>query len=91
MKKSNNFRIFTSLLMGFLIAGFSSCKADENKKNQHDPNKPIVLTDFYPKEGGIATKMIFTGENFGTDVSKIHVYFNETKAAVVQSTGEKCM
>lgn len=70
MKKSNRFRIFTSLLMGFLIAGFSSCKDDENQKNEHDPNKPIVLTDFYPKEGGIATKMVFSGENFGTDVSK---------------------
>ena len=89
MKKSNRFRIFTSLLMGFLIAGFSSCKDDESQKNEHDPNKPIVLTDFYPKEGGIATKMVFSGENFGTDVSKINVYFNDTKAAVVRSTGEK--
>ena len=89
MKKRNRFRIFTSLLMGFLIAGFSSCKDDESQKNEHDPNKPIVLTDFYPKEGGIATKMVFSGENFGTDVSKINVYFNDTKAAVVRSTGEK--
>ena len=32
MKKSNRFRIFTSLLMGFLIAGFSSWKDDESQE-----------------------------------------------------------
>lgn len=89
MKKSSNLKIFTLLMMGLLLIGFSSCKDDEEKKKEHNPEKPIILTDFYPKEGGIATKLIFTGENFGTDVSKINVYFNETKAAVVQSTGEK--
>lgn len=89
MKKSSNLKIFTLLTMGLLLIGFSSCKDDEEKKKEHNPEKPIILTDFYPKEGGIATKLIFSGENFGTDASKINVYFNETKAAVVQSTGDK--
>lgn len=89
MKKSSNLKIFTLLTMGLLLIGFSSCKDDEEKKKEHNPEKPIILTDFYPKEGGIATKLIFSGENFGTDASKINVYFNETKAAVIQSTGDK--
>lgn len=89
MKKSSKIKFFTSLLMCLLLAGFSSCKDEENKKKEHDPNKPVVLTDYYPKEGGIATQMIINGENFGTDLSKISVYFNEAKAAVIQSTGDK--
>lgn len=89
MKKRSKIKTFTSLLMCCLLVGFSSCKDDDEKKKEHDPNKPIVLTDYYPKEGGIATKVIISGENFGTDPSKINVYFNETKAAVVNSTGDK--
>ena len=89
MKKSSKINFFTSLLMCFFLTGFSSCKDDENKKKEYDPNQPIILTDYYPKEGGIATQMIISGENFGTDVSKIKVYFNEAKAAVIQSTGDK--
>ena len=89
MKRSNRFKFFTSLLMCFLLVGFFSCKDDDNQKKEYDPSKPITLTDFYPKEGGIATKMILTGGNFGTDVSKINVYFNDTEAAVIQTTGDK--
>lgn len=62
MKKSNRFRIFTSLLMGFLIAGFSSCKDDESQKNEHDPNKPIVLTDFIRKKVVLLLKWSLVGK-----------------------------
>lgn len=89
MRKCFEFKHFTFLLVCLLLVAFSSCKDDDEKGKTHDPGKPIVLTDFYPKEGGIATKMILSGENFGTDPSKISVYFNETKAAVIQSTGDK--
>ena len=68
---------------------FSACEDDAGTKKVYDPNKPIVLTDFYPKEGGIATKMIISGSNFGTDAKQLQVYFNETPAAVINSTGDK--
>ena len=82
------FKVGASLLVCLGMA-FSACEDDAGTKKVHDPNKPIVLTDFYPKEGGIATKMIISGSNFGTDAKQLQVYFNETPAAVINSTGDK--
>ncbi|MDR2283141.1 MAG: IPT/TIG domain-containing protein [Sphingobacterium sp.] len=69
---------------------FTSCKDDTaTTQSEHDPNKPIVLTSFYPAEGGAKDKILLNGENFGTDPSKIEVSFNNTKAAVVSSSGNR--
>lgn len=71
-----------------LVVGLSvvSC-ADDGEKGggtPHDPSKPIVLTDFYPTSGPIATQVILSGENFGNNIDDVHVWFNDTEAAVVQ-------
>ena len=55
----------------------------------HNPNEPITVTNFYPDSGGIATQVILNGENFGTDLENIEVYFNNKKAALVGSLGNK--
>src|SRR5690606_35293402 len=34
-------------------------------------------------------KILLNGDNFGSDTSKIKVYFNKTKAAVVSSSGNR--
>jgi outer membrane protein assembly factor BamB len=70
---------------------FVSCE-DEEKSGKgvaYDPSKPVVLTTFHPDSGGIASKVIFDGENFGTDPSKIRVYFNQKQAPVVGSSGKR--
>src|SRR5690606_6750992 len=56
---------------------------------EHDPNAPITLTSFSPGEGGARDKVLLDGENFGTDASKIQVYFNNKEAAVVSSSGNR--
>jgi len=77
----------------FLTLLSLSCKDDGERAGaalaQHDPSKPIVLTSFYPTEGGAKDKIILDGENFGGDPSKIEVYFNNKKAAVVSSSGHR--
>jgi hypothetical protein len=70
---------------------FVSC-GDEDKSGggtTYDPSKPVVLTSFYPDSGGIASKVIFDGENFGSDPSKIKVYFNQKQATVIGSSGNR--
>lgn len=62
-----------------LVAFFylSSCESySEPTEKNHQSDQPIVLTSFYPKEGGARDKILTDGKNFGTDVSKIKVYFN---------------
>lgn len=53
--------------------GLASCKDDENEDAAFDPSKPIVITDFMPKEGGFGTNLILYGDNFGDDLSKVKV------------------
>ncbi|MGX5687434.1 IPT/TIG domain-containing protein [Arcticibacter tournemirensis] len=68
----------------------SSCKSkDESPQKNHDASKPVVLTSFYPQEGGARDKILLDGENFGTDPGKIKVYFNNAKASVISSSGER--
>ena len=79
------------LMLSFAFVSVFSCSDD--KENQggsgapYDPNQPVKITKFYPDSGGMATKVIIEGSNFGTDISKIRVYYNEKKAAVVRSNG----
>ncbi|MDO4970866.1 MAG: IPT/TIG domain-containing protein [Bacteroidales bacterium] len=78
---------FMMLLLG---AGMlASCSDDPAAKKEYDPNKPVTLTSFYPESGGVATKVILNGENFGSDVDNIKVYFNDKEAAVIESIGDK--
>ena len=65
------------------------CSCNDEQEAVYDPSKPVVLDTFYPTEGGIATKVIIEGSNFGCDVSKIHVRYNDMEAAVISSTGDK--
>ena len=86
-------RISTGLFMFTvyaILSGAFACK--QNVKTpiaQHDAGKPIILHSFSPKQGGAKDKILLDGENFGTDTSKIEVYFNNVRAAVVSSSGNR--
>ena len=56
---------------------------------EYDPSKPVVLSSFFPDSGRIRTRVIIQGDNFGSDPSKIKVYFNQREAAVVGSDGSQ--
>lgn len=90
-------RLFNFVLLSY-IATLFSCKdsQDANFAKPYDPSTPVKITTFYPDSGGMATKVIIKGENFGTDPSQIKVYYNDlshstksTRAAVVKSIGDK--
>ncbi|MDO5570684.1 MAG: IPT/TIG domain-containing protein [Bacteroidales bacterium] len=73
-------------LLLFSIFIITSCNS-ENENNVDDipfsPNKPVVISDFGPKEGGLGTRVVISGDNFGNDKSKVKVFFNEKEALVV--------
>lgn len=54
-----------------------------------DPSKPVIFTDFSPKEGAVRTLIFIEGNNFGTDVSKIEVLIGGVSAPVIGSSGTK--
>ena len=88
MKKLSIYRVAVAIGIMSMMPLAQSCSDDETSKGEYDPSAPIELTDFYPTEGGVATKLILNGKNFGTDVSKIQVLVNERPAAVVNSVGD---
>lgn len=78
-------------IVSFVIAvclGIISCN-DDNKGglSPYDPGRPIVVSSFFPDSGRIAEKVIFTGENFGTNPDSIKVWFNQKKGRVIGSDG----
>lgn len=74
-----------------VLALLFACKENEGEINrkEHNPNEPITLASYSPHEGGAKDKILLDGENFGSDASKIEVYFNNTQAAVVSSSGDR--
>lgn len=60
-----------------------SCSKNEAGNSEYDPSLPISLTDFFPIQGGMATRMVIEGANFGTDLSQIKVFFNQKEASIV--------
>ncbi|MDR3245741.1 MAG: IPT/TIG domain-containing protein [Prevotellaceae bacterium] len=88
MNKIKYFRLVIICLTAFI--GWYSCN-NEDEKNvpPHDPNKAVELTRFFPDSGGIASKVLIEGVNFGNDTSSFSVFFNEKKAAVISVQGDK--
>jgi hypothetical protein len=73
------------------VSCFVSCGDKDNGDGgqEYNPSKPVVLTSYEPDSGRIAEKVILRGENFGSDPTKIKVYFNSKQAAVVGADGKQ--
>lgn len=71
-------------LIVFVPVLFTNCRNDSNQV-VYDPAKPIVCESFFPDSGGVGTKLLIRGENFGTDPSLIKVVIKnkENKEAKV--------
>lgn len=73
---------------------FTSCDEEGGYEGPNpvvyaDPSKPVIFTDFSPKEGAVRTLIFIEGNNFGTDVSKIEVLIGGVSAPVIGSSGTK--
>lgn len=83
MRKSFN---LIWMVFGFLLL-IVGCNEDK-KSTAFDPNQPVKFTEFMPDSGGIRTKFVIKGSNFGEDKSQVKVYFkdeqgNEREALVL--------
>lgn len=70
--------LLLTLVSIFIAFQFISCDDDEPPSIvDHDPSLPVKLESFMPDSGGIRTKFIVKGSNFGSDISKVKVLFSE--------------
>lgn len=70
------------LLALFAICTYG-CKDDGTDTGVFDPSKPVVVSDFFPHEGGAYQKLLIYGDNFGTDISKVKVTIGGKNAVVI--------
>ena len=76
----NHFLRSLLLLMFLLPAVFQSCNDDnDNSSGGYDPSLPAEINSFMPDSGGIRTKFIVKGTNFGLDTSRLRVLFSATR------------
>ena len=72
------------MLLGLIVLCLTHCKKNEVKQDvDYDSSKPVVISDFYPKEGGTGNNLVIYGENFGNDLSKIKVIIGGKIAKVI--------
>lgn len=83
VSRLRSFSCINLLVISFLSGVFMLTSCKETSMSATTP-KELIINDFYPDSGGISTKFIITGENFGEDDTNIKVYFNQKEAKVLQ-------
>lgn len=91
--KRLNFKSRTVVLwlLAALITCFTSCRDDnqvEEAAKPYEPSKPVVITGFTPKTGGVGQRLVVYGQNFGDDPELIRVFIGEQEAKVIGVNGE---
>lgn len=72
--------IFITLLVPIL---FITCKDNENTLPAYNPHSPIECSEFLPDSGGVGTKLVIRGKNFGVDTALVKVTVNDKEATVI--------
>jgi len=82
-------RLWVFMILTF---GLWACKNDTpamiGEAKPFDPTKPVVVSDFSPKSGGMGQRLIIYGQNFGNDPKNVAVYIGGKKAVVINALGE---
>ncbi len=96
MKLKNITNTLQKLLLGAcvaLAAGFvTSCNDDDKVTDVNvafDPNKPVVVSDFMPKNAGQYEQILVYGSNFGNDKDRVKLYVGGKEALIVSIVNDK--
>jgi hypothetical protein len=70
------------------VISFLSCSGSGESENPydkpHNPSSPVKVNSIGPTKGGLGTKVVVSGENFGNNKSKVNLYFNDKKAMIMK-------
>lgn len=76
------------MMLAFIALCITSCKDDDDASiSVFDPSKPVVISDFTPKEGGAYQKIVIYGDNFGSDPSLVKVSIGGKEATLINVKG----
>lgn len=81
--KDKGFLFLVSIL--FLLGACSTNETGGSDfQKPHDPNSPVTVTGIGPLEGGLGTRVVVTGTNFGTDTAKVKLFFNDKESLILK-------
>ncbi|MDR1861077.1 MAG: IPT/TIG domain-containing protein [Bacteroidales bacterium] len=72
------------LFLGFAACGDSSEGEDNPYDHPYDPSRAVSVTGIGPNKGGLGTRVVISGDNFGNDKDKVQVFFNDKSALVLK-------
>jgi len=84
LKKCNGMQLWSAAFVALMLA--AGCKETSPAGDDappFDPGKPVVVTDFNPKSGGMGQRLVIYGQNFGNDPEKVSVFIGSKKAVVI--------
>lgn len=64
---------------------------DIDQGTPYEPGKPVEVTDFIPKSGGVGTRLVVYGSNFGNDTSRVRVYIGGQRAILIKTLGNSLL
>lgn len=74
-----------SLLLFLLV--IVACDKDKQGESFDDvpfsPNAPVLVKGIGPQEGGLGTRIVVNGSNFGNDKTKVKLFFNNKEALII--------
>lgn len=79
------------MIAAFIVLGFGGCKDSDpavEAVQPFDPSKPVVVSDFNPKSGGMGQRLVIYGNNFGNDAEQVSVFIGGKEAKVINVRGE---
>lgn len=84
-----NMKIRHWIILLMLMVFSVSCKDDNSVGDAQpfNPDKPVVISSFTPESGGLGTRLVVYGDNFGNDLSKVRVVIGGKNAKVVGVKG----
>jgi DNA-binding beta-propeller fold protein YncE len=70
------------------LLGLVACKDDKADNNEtYNPNEPVEVTGFLPKQASGGAQFIIYGSNFGSDLDNLKVTVNDKEAVLISSNG----
>lgn len=90
MKTKDHGWFFLWGLLTLVSFCFIGCKDDDGveKGTSFDPDKPVVISDFVPKEGGWGSRLLLYGDNFGDNLANVKVTIGGKEAKVITVTNQ---
>ena len=87
MKSIITKRPYFLFILIFLLA-VCACEEETQEENIYDipysPNSPVLVNGIGPKEGGLGTRVVVNGSNFGNDIAKVRLFFNKKEALILK-------